>query len=312
VQVNVSTTGPAILRHGYAAGGGNRFFVDVRGAYATSFTSVPYPPAKSVISRVRVAQYSTYPPVTRIVLDVKPGFRARQATPVGRPVAVLTRPGSGPLTSAPHAHPRPETASAPPPQREPDPLPSRSGRGKVIALDAGHGGRDPGASGRSGLREKTVALDVVRRVTERLRRSGHRVVVSRSSDKTLPPSRRSAWIGRTRSDVLVSIHCDATPVRSAASGATTYFHGFHGPSRTLARSVQRSMVHKAGVRDGGVRSDLTRYSHGFYLLRKAKRPAVLVEVGYISNPKTERMLASAAYRQKLADGIAGGILSYLN
>jgi N-acetylmuramoyl-L-alanine amidase len=72
------------------------------------------------------------------------------------------------------------------------------------------------------------------------------------------------------------------------------------------------MVRHAGTRDGGVRSDYSRFGRGFYLLRRAKRPAVLVEAGYISNPQTERLLASAAYRQRLADGIADGIIQYLN
>lgn len=318
VQVHALTSGRATVRHGWAAGGVNRMYVDVRGAVVTPKTVVPYPPAGTVISRIRVAQYQTDPPISRIVLDVKPGYRPRQATPKGRAPAVISYPGSTPVRSTPRVPNHGATGRW---ARKPStrstgrkPLAQKPVRGKrsfVVAIDAGHGGRDPGAVGSRGLREKRVALDVARRVAELLRGKGHRVHLSRSTDRTLTPSMRTAWLKRTRSDVLVSIHCDSTRVRSYRGGASTYYHGGHRPSRQLARSVQRGMVTRARTRDAGIKSDYTRFGRGFYLLRKARRPAVLVEVGYISNPATERLLATATYRQKLAQGISGGIVEYL-
>lgn len=316
VQVHALTSAPATVQHGWAAGKVNRLWVDVRGVYVTPNTVVPLPPAGTVISRVRVAQYKSDPPVSRIVLDVKPGYGPLQATPAGRAPAVVSYPGGRPSTSVarvPNHGAKGRTVKvAAAPKRKPAPVKTRGGRSFVVAIDAGHGGRDPGASGPRGLREKRVALDVARRLAETLRRKGHRVHLSRTTDRTTTPAMRTAWLKRTRSDVMVSIHCDSSPVRSYRGGASTYYHGAHRPSRALARAVQRKMVRTAGARDAGIKSDFSRFGRGFYLLRRARRPAALVEVGYISNPGTEKLLATAAYRQKLAEGIGAGILDYLN
>ncbi len=197
------------------------------------------------------------------------------------------------------------------------PAPHPRHRPYIVALDPGHGGRDPGAvRRRPGLVEKRITLDVARRVARNLRRRGIRVRLSRRGDRTLPPRVRARWLDQTRSDVLVSLHCDAARThRHTESGATTYYHaggraGARG-SRPLARSIQRRLVRAAATRDRGVRPDRTRFRRGFYMLRRAHRPAALVELGYLSNPATARSLRQARYRERLARGVSSGVLAYL-
>jgi N-acetylmuramoyl-L-alanine amidase len=109
----------------------------------------------------------------------------------------------------------------------------------------------------------------------------------------------------------VSIHADSIPGRRQVHGAATYFHGGHLPSRSLAEKVQQSLVRATRSPDLGVRADTTRFPRGFYLLREAKRPAVLVEIGFLSHAPTAKLLAQPAYRQKVAEAIGVGVLEYL-
>ena len=182
----------------------------------------------------------------------------------------------------------------------------------VVALDAGHGGRDPGATRRGArLPEKRVTLDVALRLAHYLRRRGVKVRLSRMGDRTLRPPVRAKWLDRTHSDVLVSLHCDAAPGRIHAAGATTYFHSGSRASKKLARSIQTRLVRVTSTRNRGAQPDRVRCRHGFYMLRRAHRPAALVELGYISHPATARKMSRPAYRQRLAQGVGAGLLHYL-
>jgi N-acetylmuramoyl-L-alanine amidase len=161
------------------------------------------------------------------------------------------------------------------------------------------------------MREKHVTLDVARRLARYLRRRGCAVRMSRWSDRTLRPPRRARWVRGTRANALVSVHCDAMPGRRRFAGATTYFHRGRGSGRRLARSVHKRLLRAARIRSVGVRPDSTRFPRGFYVLRLARRPAVLVEMGYITHRPTAWRLRSPRFRQRLAEGIGSGVLAYL-
>jgi N-acetylmuramoyl-L-alanine amidase len=182
---------------------------------------------------------------------------------------------------------------------------------RTVAIDIGHGGKDPGAIGVGSLAEKRIALDVGLRLARLLRRRGVRVALSRSSDRSLPPAERLRWTRTTRAHALVSVHCDAAPAGRVARGATTYYRCGCGDSRRLARQVQVSLVAAARTSSRGIRPDTTRYRRGFYLLRAASPPAVLVELGYVTHPTTAQRLRRASYRQRLARGIAAGVAAFL-
>src|SRR6266542_4214122 len=118
------------------------------------------------------------------------------------------------------------------------PAQARLHRG-TVAIDVGHGGRDPGAVGPGGLKEKRITLDVSLRLARYLRRRGVRVVLSRTRDRSLPPRSRLRWSRHARAGALLSVHCDAAPKGCRAAGVTTYYHAGSPVGRALARAVQR-------------------------------------------------------------------------
>lgn len=171
----------------------------------------------------------------------------------------------------------------------------------TIVIDAGHGGHDRG--GIPGMRysEKVCALDVARRVSARLRQAGFRTVMTRNGDYFVSLSGRCAAANRQRNAVFVSVHFNAAS-RRGADGIETYYYGRR--AYPLAAAVHTRLVSAAGTENRGVRR------RGFYVLRHTRCPAILVEGGFLSNPREGARIAnSATHRQKLADAIARGIIA---
>lgn len=177
-------------------------------------------------------------------------------------------------------------------------------RGGTVVLDAGHGGHDPGGITGQRYPEKIAALDIAQRVQTRLRAGGHRVIMTRTSDTFVELSRRVAISNRApNQSVFVSIHFNASPNRDAA-GIETYFFSPH--SARLAESVHKRVVTMAGGEDRGVRTAR------FYVLRYNRRPSILVELGFLTNPaEGARIFKSSKHRHALASAVADGISSYL-
>jgi N-acetylmuramoyl-L-alanine amidase len=229
-----------------------------------------------------------------------------------------------------------------PPQtfRSPLPGPQDLGLGPVrtIVLDAGHGGHDPGTS-HFGLREKHLTLDVARRLRAQLEAAGFRVVMTRDADRFIPLSQRAAVANRLGADLFVSVHANANRSRSV-SGAEVYYprDTVVGPSAAwppwvapseigvpsqsirhilwdlvLSRNRARARQLSAQVCQA-MRQELDvpckRRQARFVVLREARMPAVLVEVGYVSNPTENERLRNSEYRQAAARSIARGIVAY--
>jgi N-acetylmuramoyl-L-alanine amidase len=181
----------------------------------------------------------------------------------------------------------------------------RSGSGffDTVVIDAGHGGHDRGARAVKGNHEKVLALDISQRVSRILRASGLRVVETRTGDYFVPLDKRVSVSNRTRDSVFVSIHLNWAR-RSRASGVETFFYS--PCSSRLAANIQREIVRPYGAKNRGIKPG--RY----YVLRKNKRPAVLVELGFISNANENNSLQKSHIRQKLAEAVARGILAEKN
>ncbi len=181
---------------------------------------------------------------------------------------------------------------------------STTARAGTIVLDAGHGGHDPGGITGQRYPEKVAALDIAQRVQTRLRASGHRVIMTRSSDTFIELSHRVAISNRSPGQsVFVSIHFNASPNRDA-SGIETYFYS--SQSARLAEAVHKRVVAATGSEDRGVRTAR------FYVLRYNRRPAILVELGFLTNAaEGARIFKSSKYRQSLATAVADGIRSQL-
>jgi N-acetylmuramoyl-L-alanine amidase len=181
--------------------------------------------------------------------------------------------------------------------------PARSGT-KVVVIDPGHGGRDPGAVG-NGLQEKKIVYAVSLQVAEQLRRNGIRVVLTRPGDQEVDLEPRVAKARRAKANVFVSIHANAISMsRPEVNGLETYYSSSRQGYR-LAQSLHSSLLSNVSLRDRGIRQAR------FYVIRRTSMPAVLIEIGYITGSQDSIKLASAAERTKIASAISQGILNYL-
>jgi N-acetylmuramoyl-L-alanine amidase len=220
---------------------------------------------------------------------------------------------------------------------------------KTIAIDPGHGGKDPGAIGKSGLKEKDINLDVAQRLTKTLEENGVNVVLTRDSDKFISLWKRSQIANASKASFLISVHTNSARAKMA-KGLEVYYlsDATDDAARALEAAENASLdLEKSSFDETGPSTDLEAtlwdmlYSENrveskelassicesiepkicmvnrgvkaarFYVLKGTKMPAVLIEVGFISNTEEEARLASNYYRQELAESIANGVLSYL-
>jgi N-acetylmuramoyl-L-alanine amidase len=226
--------------------------------------------------------------------------------------------------------------------------PEEGGRDVIIAVDAGHGGLDPGAIGHGGTREKDITLAIARSLAERINaEAGMRAVLTRERDEFLELRERIHRARVARADMFVSVHADSIADRSV-SGASVYVLSVHGASSEAARWLaerENAADLMGGIRldDKGslapVLLDATQseiigvsataaervvnalesvgeirkaqvQQAGFVVLKSPDIPSMLVETAYISNPQEERRLRSTSQQTRLADAIAGGVRSY--
>jgi N-acetylmuramoyl-L-alanine amidase len=176
-------------------------------------------------------------------------------------------------------------------------LASRS-LGAVVVIDAGHGGHDQGTRW-YGLAEKTLALDVAKRVETILKRNGVTTVMTRRTDKFIPLDTRAAIANRYRNALFVSIHFNSTRI-TAINGIETYYRSDSG--RKVAYTIQQSLINKVSANNRGIKRA------AYKVLKHTRGTAVLVECGFISNKSEAKRCGTAAHRQKLAEAIARGIM----
>jgi len=173
----------------------------------------------------------------------------------------------------------------------------------TVVLDPGHGGHDRGC-GIGYVFEKHLALDTARRVEELLRKSGLRVVMTRSRDVFIPLPERAAAGNRYNNAIFVSIHYNYSRGGSGG-GAESYYH--FSASHSLAAYVQAYIVQRTHMTNRGVKQA------GFHVIRNTTRnPAVLIECGFVSNATERARMLTGEFRARLAEGIAQGIVAYRN
>jgi len=215
-----------------------------------------------------------------------------------------------------------------------------------IVIDPGHGGKDPGAVSRSGLKEKDVNLDISKKLAALLRSEGVEVVMTRNKDEFISLSRRAKIANRERPDLFISVHANAnhsrriqgfevycitsTPakdskrVRASASSLPPDIDKSSIVNSSNLRRVLWDMTYTSNRADSVELSDLvcenmgrastikisgTKYAN-FYVLKKTQMPAILVEAGYLSNSQEEKLLKTSRYRQQVAEAINQGIKEY--
>ena len=354
--------------------GPDRLVVDVQNVTAGAPLRTPGP--TGIVKAVRTGQPS--PGTTRIVFDLAAPvavLKPRVEPAADGPRLVLEWPGDGPAEAAAKPAPQaPAVATTPPPApvqpqpqakppvtqaAAPAPEPTLPGRTLqdlrvgtrplVIAIDAGHGGQDPGAIGPSGTREKDITLAIARELARQINATpGLKAVLVRDSDMFLPLTRRTAIARQHKADMFISVHADAAENRNAR-GSSVYVLSLRGASSQRARWL----ADKENAADliGGAHSvpadgtlasvllDLTQsgqmkasedaaaqvlsglkkigFNHkpnieraNFAVLRTSDMPAMLVETAFISNVEEERRLNDPAYRRQLAAAILDGVDTY--
>ncbi len=200
----------------------------------------------------------------------------------------------------------------------------RQARTRVVVLDAGHGGADPGAKTSGGFLEKRAALDIARRVRSHLTAAGLQVYMTRENDRFIKLEDRANMAHRWRGDLFVSIHLNSA-ANTSARGIETFIlaaeghastaggsraaaapgHQFNDLNAAFGFQVHRALSQRTAAHDRGLKRAR------FIVLRNAACPAVLVECGYLSNPDEAKKLATEAYREQIAQGIAQGIINYV-
>ena len=299
----------------------------------------------------------------RLVLDIYPAQAvdplvalleksqpAEPETPVA-PAAKDTKPAvpaAAPAPSVPVARPAP-AASAPQPAIRPSKPENQ--RLIVVALDAGHGGEDPGAKGRRGTHEKDVTLAIARRLKTMIDQEPNmRAVLTRDGDYFIPLQMRVQKARRVYADLFISIHADAF-IRPDARGSSVFALSENGATSAAARWLAKKeneadliggvnldvsdpylkqtlldLSQTATINDSlklakSVLSELGEINTlhkgsveqaGFAVLKAPDIPSILVETAFISNPDEEKKLKDDAYQEKIADAILSGIRRYFS
>ena len=179
--------------------------------------------------------------------------------------------------------------------------------GKIVVVDPGHGGSDPGAIGITGLQEKVVNLAVAKELIPLLEKGGAIVITTRSGDHSVSNSRRVEIVNDSGADVYISIHANAFS-NSESNGTETHYcsknKSTSSASRFLAHQLQREVVSVLNIRDRGVKDN------NFYVLTNAKMPAALIELGFLTNPDEEKLLSKPETYSKAAQAIYDGLEAY--
>lgn len=184
---------------------------------------------------------------------------------------------------------------------------------KVIMIDPGHGGWDPGKVTESGVQEKDINLAIAAQLQMYLEQGGSTVLISRGDDTALANEKNADLNSRTviadtgKADILVSIHQNSYP-SSSVHGAQVFYYDTSDNSKTLAESIQKELIDFVDTENNReAKSD-----KNYYLLKRTKIPAVIVECGFLSNGSESAKLQQEEYQEKVAWGIYMGIVNYYN
>ena len=319
----------------------SRLYIDVDNSCADEKVRPGARISGKVLSRIRVDL--SVKGRTRVIVDFDTVQRYDVDADKGKPYRIIVK-----ASSSSKGLPGGTDANAPVPVRTPakppkDIVEQLGLTVSTIMIDAGHGGKDPGAMDNS-ITESAIALDVAKIVAELLREEGFKVLFTRSKNNFIPLDDRTQMANNSKADLFVSLHVNANADPSI-NGIETYYLDLASTSsaakvasrensvseknlsdlqfiltdlmlsaktqesRSLASVVQSSLVKRVsrggfGSPDNGVRSA------PFYVLMGARMPAVLIELGYCTNSAEAKRLGTARYRRILAEGIVEGLTGY--
>ena len=190
------------------------------------------------------------------------------------------------------------TVTAPPTE-----IPPTNGlEDKVIVIDPGHGGKDPGASGQI-YQEKMLTLNIAKELQRSLEATGMKVIMTRDGDTYPTLTERVNISHNNNADIFISIHLNSNS-NKAATGIDTYYYQTNVNERDLANCIQEEVIKATGLKDRGI------HEGNFQVIRTNAKAAILIELGFISNPEEEKILASEEFQAQAAAGIVNGIERY--
>lgn len=183
---------------------------------------------------------------------------------------------------------------------------------KTVVIDPGHGGYDAGSIGINGTIEKNITLSISLKLGAILEKKGFNVVYTRESDNVTWPSdnkkdlaARAVIANEASADIFISIHLNTFHMEDV-EGTETYYNKASMEGKEIAKLIQDQIVKDVKSNDRGAQPG------EFSVLRKVTAPAILIELGYISNKSEESLLNSMSYQNKISQAIANGVYSYFN
>jgi N-acetylmuramoyl-L-alanine amidase len=323
----------------------DRIFVDIYQAKLNPILhNKTYLVKNDYINQIRIAQKS--PNTVRVVVDIDFNRVKRfQVWPAFDPFRIVidiypSETGFDVSTEKP-----PQPAQ---PTKEGYSMARQLGLGiQKIVIDPGHGGKDPGAIGKSGTMEKIIVLDICQRLKKLLgANNGLEVIMTRESDIYVPVENRTVIANQKQADLFVSVHANANPSKKRSGVETFYLNFSQDPSvietaalenatstknlsemrsilekivknskvmesKELANDIQKNLVLTLQKKYKDVK-DLGYKGGPFWVLIGVETPSILVEVSYLSNSREETRLKTTQYRQYIAQGIYNGIKEYMN
>ena len=324
-----------LLRRDPSLGKPPRLYIDLESSTLDSSFAGAIPIGDGLLRKVRAGQYK--PRVVRVVLDIE-SIEDHKIFSLSDPFRIVID-----VTGE-------SRRRLPPPGKGKTPsltLAQQLGLGvRKVVIDPGHGGKDPGAMGPSGVKEKDVVLGIAKRLQEKIKaKLNLDAILTRSSDRFLPLEERTALANTQKADLFVSIHTNAHKNRRIY-GISTYIlnvatdeeaarlaafenavsakrisdlekilndlmlNSKINESSRLADAVQQGLI-KGLPRSYSKIKDLGVKQAPFYVLIGAQMPSIMVEISFITNRWEEKRLASAAYQEAVAEGILTGIKSYI-
>lgn len=306
-----------------------RIIIDIQNAWVSPNVKKSTTIDSRFAKAVRIAQHDSS--TVRVVVESSMGknnykvFALKGGTTAYRVVMDLGKVGGD--TSASNNTNKGETVETPPSGTTPsvttpsgtttEPVFTPGLKGKIIALDAGHGGSDTGAIGPTGVTEKGVTLRVAKALQKLLQAEGATVLMTRTTDTEVSPKKANASdveelqarcdVGNDgNADIFISMHMDSF-TNSTPSGTTGYYYTKGSKaSQRLAQYVSEGVVTALGTGNRGTKSC------NFYVVKHTDMPATLVEMAFISNDKEEKLMNSEAGINRAAEGILNGLRRFFS
>ncbi len=315
----------------------DRVFFDLKNTSLSRKIKKAFSVNDNAIKKVRVAQFKK--DMVRVVFDlnkIKNFYAFILEKPSRLVIDVYPQKGNKPIKNQK--------------QKKKTVIKGKSYEIKTVVIDPGHGGKDPGAVGPRGLREKDITLSVGKKLGKILKQKhGMKVLYTRKRDKFIPLNERTELANGNKADLFISVHVNASKQRSVR-GIETYFLNWTNENQAmkvaarengiplwkmkkmkgglqmilqdlarsnkkeesmrLAHSVQSSMVNTLKKKYRKIEDLGVKYAL-FYVLVGAEMPSILVEISFISNREEERLLSGDRYKTRIAEAIASGIGSYI-